>query len=769
MKRKILIVDDEKDVRTTIETALKLENYMVKSAASGEAAITLLEEENFDLVITDMRMPGKDGVDVLRRVKGIDDTVEVIILTGYATIENAIETLRNDGAYDYLTKPLENIDTLLLSVAQALEHRTLRNMNRKLTADLQQTKKRYELAARAGQVSVWDWNTETDEIFIDPGLKRMLGYEAHEIDNRIDEWIKFVHPDDVEKILNIAKQHPGCESKTYEISHRMIHKAGDTLWFLARGTVLIDEGGKACRMIGTHTNITERVCAETALQESEARYRSFMNQFNGIAFRCSLSGGVEFVNGSVEAITGYTETDFVDRRIPFKQIVHPEDFSSIAQSSKRLRTVPHYATTREYRIVHKDGYVRWIKEYIQNVCDSTGSPETIQAIIYDHTDRKAMEEKLQQDQIFKAIASLAGGVAHEFNNALVGITGNLELMVMEMADETPYTTYLKSIKSSAHRMSALTNQLLAYARGGKYQAQNVTIDQFIENALPLTMHAINPTVRLETDVPSGCASIECDPIQLQMMLSALLANASEAMNGTGRIRLEARNTVIDEQSKDAPKTLTDGLYVCLSVKDEGKGMDANTRRRIFEPFFTTKMQGRGLGMAAVYGIVKNHGGGINIDSEPSRGTTVSVYLPATESTTKSVEKKVASPDLIHGDSTILIVDDEPMVLEVGRLILKKLGYRVLTCAAGKEALEMIRSKASEINLVLLDIKLPDMNGADVLKVIKDQYSGLKVVICSGYALIDSDQDFLATAADDFIQKPFSMSELSAMVGRLLTS
>ena len=914
MQRKILIVDDEIDVRKTIEAALQLENYMVKSAASGEAAIALLEADVFDLVITDMRMPGKDGVEVLRRIKEIDDTIEVIILTGYASIENAIETLRNDGAYDYLTKPLESIDALLLSIAQALEHRALRSMNTVLTAELQsqnkelqrvqealvqseerfrtiatltsdyfyslsiardgsyavewidgafekitgyareevkddrdwsrlihvedkhvvdgsvrrilsnqrnvaeyriltrggaerwirdyshpvwdpqkgrvvsvigavrdttesklaeailqQTKKRYELAASAGQVSVWDWNTATNELFIDPGLKQMLGYEAHEIDNRIEQWIKFVHPDDVDKMLNIAKQHPDCEPKTYEISHRMIHKNGATLWFLARGTVMLDKGGKICRMIGTHTNITERVRVETALKESETRYRSFMNQFNGIVYRYSLSEGLEFVNGSVKEITGYTEADFVDRRIQLKQIIDPEDYSSIAESAKSLNAVPHYATTREYRILHKEGHVRWIKEYIQNVCDDTGSLVAIQAIIYDHTDRKAIEEKLQQDQIFKAIASLAGGVAHEFNNALVGITGNLELMVMEMTDETPYSAYLKSIKSSAQRMSALTNQLLAYARGGKYQAQDVTIDEFLKNALPLTMHAINPALRLETDVPSGSVSIKCDPIQLQMVLSAILANASEAMDGTGRIRLEARNTIVDQQSKDALKTLAHGPYICLTVKDEGKGMDANTRTRIFEPFFTTKMQGRGLGMAAVYGIVKNHGGGITIDSEPSRGTTVSVYLPAIGTTETSVEKKTATPNIMRGNGTILIVDDEPIVIDVGRTILEKLGYRVLTCESGKEAIELLQSRAAEISLVLLDIKLPDMNGADVLEYIKNQHPDLKVIICSGYALVGLDRNFLATGADDFIQKPFSISELSTKIGRLLMS
>lgn len=913
MKRKILIVDDDRDVRKTIKAALQLENYSVKCAASGEAALSMLEADLFDLVITDIRMPGTDGVAVLRRTKEIDDSIEVIILTGYASIENAIETLRNDGAYDYLSKPLESIDSLLLSVAQALEHRALRNMNGALTSELkrqnkelqrvqaalveseerfrtiasitsdyfyslsvatdpqfkvawidgafekitgyrkdeinstedwarivhpddqgalaegtqrlmanerhiaeyriltrdgaerwmrdyshpvwdpqkkqvvsvigavrditeskqaatilEQTRKRYELAADAGQVSVWDWDIDTNVFFIDPGLKRMLGYDTHELDNGVEDWLKFVHPEDVHKILDIAKQHADCQSRTYELSHRMIHKDGRTLWFLARGSVMANENGYVCRMIGTHTNITERVQAEKSLQESEARYRSFMNQFNGIVFRCSLTEGVEFVNGAVEEITGYTRTDFVEARIQFKQIVHPEDASLIAETAKNLKTVPRYAITREYRIVHKDGQVRWLKEYIQNVCDDKDSPTTIQAIIYDHTDRKAIEEKMQGDQIFKAIASLAGGVAHEFNNALVGITGNLELMVMEMADATPYTAYVTSIKSAAQRMSALTSQLLAYARGGKYQAQDLRLDDFLRDALPLTLHAINPAVRIETDVPTKIAAIKGDPIQLQMVLSAILSNASEAMDGQGRIRLAVRHTMIDAQSMDVPKPLAHGPYICLSFQDEGCGMDANTQVRIFEPFFTTKFPGRGLSMAAVYGIVKNHGGGIMIDSELSQGTTVSIYLPVSETIASVVAKKKVPMDIEHGSGTILIVDDEPIVLDVGQSILIKLGYRVLTCTTGKEAIEMFQSDPTHIDLVLLDIKLPDMSGTEVLKAIRKQHPDMKVIICSGYALVGPDQeDYLTTGANDFIQKPFSIAELSTKLSRLL--
>jgi CheY-like chemotaxis protein len=253
-----------------------------------------------------------------------------------------------------------------------------------------------------------------------------------------------------------------------------------------------------------------------------------------------------------------------------------------------------------------------------------------------------------------------------------------------------------------------------------------------------------------------------------MVLSAVLANASEAMQGKGRIRLKAHNSTIDGRRKHLPDTLPRGDYVSLSITDEGQGMDENTRTRIFEPFFTTKMQGRGLGMAAVYGIVKNHGGSIAIQSEPSSGTTVTIFLPALEAPAAPVADEPAGAPCKRGHATILVVDDEPVVLEVGRTILEKLGYRVLTATCGQAAIDRLDADAADIDLVLLDIKLPDMNGANVVEHIKNRHPEKKVIICSGYARDDTDRNFFALGADEFIQKPFTIAELSNKIVGLLS-
>ena len=656
MKKKILVVDDELDVRKTIEAALHIENYSVQTIDSGKAAIALLESEPFDLVITDIRMPGEDGMEVLHRTKQIDETIEVIILTGYASIENVIETLRNGGAYDYLTKPLEDIDAILFSVEQALNRRELRTTNRLLTSELQRQ------------------NQELQRV-------------------------------------------------------------------------------------------------QRALSKSEARFRTIATITSDYYYSLRIDDDgafvVEWIDGAFSEITGY-ESAQIRSLDDWSGIVHPDDRPTLATTQHRV--LSGQRSIVQYRILPKTGGERWIRDYTHPVWDAGRQRVvTIIGAVRDITTQIRMEKKLQQEHTFKAIASLAGGVAHEFNNALVGITGNLELMAMDMVDHLALDPYIRPIKSSAQRMSALTGQLLAYARGGKYQARKITIPDFLEQALPLTMHVVSPSIRLETDVPSDIAPIECDFTQLQMVLSALLANASDAMGGDGRILLQARNRVVDGQQDMIPPVLPRGAYVCLRVTDEGQGMDETTRARIFEPFFSTKMQGCGLSMAAVYGIVKNHAGGITIESQVAKGTTVSIFLPALETPQNPTTERPTAPDVATGSGTILLVDDEPVVLEVGCTILEKIGYDVVTSTTGNDAMRKLQSNAAEYCLVLLDIKLPDMNGADVLEYIKRHHAGLKVIICSGFARDHADRNFSALGADDFIQKPFTIAELSSKIETVLSS
>ncbi|CAB5111087.1 hypothetical protein D3OALGA1CA_5763 [Olavius algarvensis associated proteobacterium Delta 3] len=259
----------------------------------------------------------------------------------------------------------------------------------------------------------------------------------------------------------------------------------------------------------------------------------------------------------------------------------------------------------------------------------------IQCNIRDITERKQaaeaksrMESRLHRAQQMEALATLAGGVAHQFNNALVAITGTLDLLEMDVSDNEDVSWYLGSIRQSARRMTQLTRQLLAYARGGKYQVESISLSDFVRDTLPLLIPGLKPAVTVETDLPDDVLKTRVDVIQMQMVLLAILSNASEAIDETGHIRVTCNNEVITEKNAMEFPGLMLGSYVCLALADNGKGMDEETRGKVFEPFFTTKFQGRGLGMAAAYGIVNNHGGGITVTSQLDVGTQVKVWLPA---------------------------------------------------------------------------------------------------------------------------------------------
>ncbi|MBW2355083.1 MAG: response regulator [Deltaproteobacteria bacterium] len=326
------------------------------------------------------------------------------------------------------------------------------------------------------------------------------------------------------------------------------------------------------------------------------------------------------------------------------------------------------------------------------------------------------------------------------------------------------------MKVSAHRMADLTAQLSAYARGGKYYPEVISLSDFMEEALPLIQHTINPAVRVETDLPRDVLVIEADRTQMQMVLSALMANADEAIDDQGRSRIIARNQEINEGFARRHGIPRPGPYVSLTVEDDGKGMDKETRTRIFDPFFTTRFFGRGLGMAAVYGIIRNHDGSISVDSELGRGTAVTIYLPAIspgrkEQGGKAV--KTSEVDLPTGEGTVLVIEDEEPLVKLFRPILERLGYRVLQARTGKEAVEIARTFDGQIDLALLDIKLPDMSGNDVYPLIMEARPDLKVIVCNGHSIDGSAREILAAGAGGFIQKPFSIPTLAKKLKEVL--
>ena len=380
-------------------------------------------------------------------------------------------------------------------------------------------------------------------------------------------------------------------------------------------------------------------------------------------------------------------------------------------------------------------------------------------------ERRRLEGQLEQARKMEAVATLAGGIAHQFNNLLSAVSGNIELMKLDDHDRQKYDRYFTPIENSIQRMAKLTEQLLAYARGGKYRVSHMSMIEFVRETLPLVEHTIKPTITVETELPEKVSRVTMDVTQMQTVLSGILSNASEAIEKAGHVLISCRDEHITaEQSKMTPG-LVPGDYVVLSVTDDGKGMDEKTRQRIFEPFFSTKFQGRGLGMASVYGIIKNHEGWISVDSKPLRGTTVKIFLPAIRGEALAI-KPVRAINM-ENSGTVLVIEDEEMVLDVTSSMLQNLGYRVLAARNGEEALRIAASHDGQIDLALLDIILPDMGGKDIYPRLLSSRPNLRVIVCSGYTLNGPAQEILKQGAQGFIQKPYTMAALSEKLSAII--
>lgn len=499
--------------------------------------------------------------------------------------------------------------------------------------------------------------------------------------------------------------------------------------------------------------IAERKKTEEALRESEEKFRSVFDLSpQAIALSDLQTGVFVDVNENFCGLSKYAKDEILGHT--------PTELRFYSEDGRNRVTKGLEASGKidglEIDFSIKNGSV--LNTLIFSRTAELHGRRFILSTFLDVTEQRRLEAQLMQSKKMEAIATLAGGIAHQFNNALSGVTANLDLLEMDSGQNEKARFYVEPMRKSALRMAQLTSQLLAYARGGKYQAKTISLADFVRDTLPLIEHTLKPSAHVETDLPHDIMSVKADVTQMQMLLSALFSNASEAIEDEGRIRVTCRNEVMTEDSVKGFQGLKSGPYVILTIEDDGRGMDEETRYRVFEPFFTTKFQGRGLGMAAVYGIVKNHDGWVSVDSEIGKGTRVRIYLPAVDG--QVIETQKPKIDLTAGAGTILLVEDEELVMDVSRILLERLGYRVLGAKTGKEAIHMAKTFDGVITLAIMDIVLPDIGGRDLFPLLMEARPGLKVVVCSGYSIEGPAQEILNAGAQGFIQKPFSRSTLS---------
>ena len=521
-------------------------------------------------------------------------------------------------------------------------------------------------------------------------------------------------------------------------------------------------GGKGSREIEKLSRvIVDDKQTERALRESEEKYRTVLEASPDSVVVYDIEGKVIYLNPAFTRVFGWTLEELAGKTIgnvPEENQPETQMMIDKVMAGEAFSGIQSRRYTKGGSIVHVS-----ISAAVYR--DREGTPIGSVFNLRDITEQKKLEARLQQAQKMEAVGTLAGGIAHDFNNLLMAIQGNVSLMLFNVKPSHSYYERLKSIEKQIERGAKLTSQLLGYARRGKYEVKAINLNRLVEE----TADAFGRTkkeITIRRALAQDLFAMEADEGQIEQILLNLYVNAADAMPGGGQLVLKTRNAT-HEEITNKPYEVKPGNYVLLTVTDAGTGIDKETQQRIFEPFFTTKEMGRGtgLGLASVYGIVKGHGGYIDVNSRKGRGTTFSIYLPASE---KRVSKPVKGGEqVIEGSETILLVDDEETVLDLGAQMLEQLGYTVIEAKGGAEAIEIYKIRREDIDLVMLDMIMPEISGGEVCVAMKEINPHVRVLLSSGYSIEGQASAILKRGCDGFIQKPFSVERLSMSVGEIL--
>ena len=525
-----------------------------------------------------------------------------------------------------------------------------------------------------------------------------------------------------------------------------------------------DSHGALAGTIGVAVDVSERNRNERAREEAETLYRSLVEQLSAVTYiaELGLEGEWLFVSPQIESLLGYSPQEWLARSANWIDHVHPDDRHAVAVAEEAtLHGNPFRA---EYRMNRRDGSMVWINDSGSLVRDQDGR-ELLHGVLVDVTEQKQLQTRLAQTERMEAVGQLASGVAHDFNNLLTIIKGYSSLM-LEKDPNGPDAHAAREIQQAADRAASLTHQLLAFGRKQTLQPRILDINVIVRGLQTMLRRVVAENVELVISTGNRLRPIKADPVQMEQVLLNLVVNARDAMPTGGKLTISTERIQLPLDVGQDETLVRAGSYIALSVRDTGIGMDAATRARIFEPFFTTKEVGKGtgLGLATVYGIIKQSNGHIEVESEPGAGSTFRVLLPEVDSEPAPSVKAVMTESQKRGTGTILLAEDEPLLRELGQTILKQAGYDVLTAPDAPSLEQLVLTYSGSVDLLLTDVVMPGMSGPELVRVVKNRWPDIRVLYMSGYA--DDDIDDLDRDAG-FLQKPFTPSELTAKIAEVL--
>ena len=612
--------------------------------------------------------------------------------------------------------------------------------------------------------------------YLNPKFTEIFGYTKEDLPDK-ETWFEKAYPDESyrEKVIDTWRGDLVENAGVEEIKPRVFTvkcKDGQDKIIHFRAVALQDG-----RQLLTYEDITEKAKMEKTLKENErkyinlyekskraeALYRSLLDSSADAIITYDLEGKAQFVSPAFTHIFGWTFGEIEGGRIPFMPESEREQTMAIIHDLVEYGKACHAFRTKRST---KDGRLLDVSISASRYDDHEGNPSGLLVILRDISDKKRLEAQLQHAQRMESIGTLAGGVAHDFNNLLMAVQGNASLILLNKDSDHPDYKKIKNIEKQVQRGASLTKQLLGFARGGKYEVTPTNLNEIIRASTKMFART-KKELSINSKYQEKIWAVEADQGQIEQVLLNLFVNAWQAMSGGGDLFVETENLVI---SADDVKSLEikPGRYVKISVSDTGVGMDASIRERIFDPFFSTREVGKGtgLGLASSYGIIRNHGGIIDVKSEKGKGSTFDIYLPAAKSKVIDQRSEV-SEDIKPGTETILLVDDEEIIIDVSPEMLTELGYEVLTAKSGEKALEQYRINKDKIDLVILDMIMPGMGGGETYDRLKQIDPEITVLLSSGYSIDGQATEILKRGCNGFIQKPFNIEILSKKIREIL--
>ena len=615
-------------------------------------------------------------------------------------------------------------------------------------------------------VGSWEWDIAGDAITWSEETYRIFGLPPAVGRIALQQYLALIHPDDRDTVA-AAVRDALDRGGSFEIDHRIVHPDGSVRFLHGRGGVVTGGPRGPMHMTGTVLDITARKQAETALREANNHLQTLIASSPLPILSTDAAGGVRTWNTAAERLFGWSAAEVLGKPVPTVPAEQRGAYVGL------LRRVLGGESLNGVELVRskQDGTPVTVNLFAAPLRDAAGRVTGVLALFEDVTGVKRLEQQFHQAQKMEAVGRLAGGVAHDFNNLLTAILGSTDLLLETLPADHPGREEAEETRKAALRAADLTRQLLAFGRQQVLAPRVLDLNEVVANMDKMLQRLIGEDVDLRTVLADDLGAVRADPGQLEQVIVNLAVNARDAMPKGGMLTIETANVTLDETYAATHTVVQPGPYILLAVSDTGTGMDAAIKARAFEPFFTTKPKGKGtgLGLATVYGIVKQSGGYVWVYSEPGRGTTFKIYLPRVDAPVQPAQPPVATTGSRQGSETILVVEDQDEVRRLTRRILEARGYRVLVAANGAAALRLAHEQRGSIHLLVTDVVMPGMSGRELGLLLAAAHPTMKVLYLSGYTDESIVRHGVLEPGVAFLQKPFTADVLACKVREVLES